>query len=115
MSFGLDVIYEVLVLKYANKPISTIDLFIIPFGTEQFSFKYATELRKLGLKVEIEKASKKLKKSMSYANKINVPYVIVIGEDEVLNKKVQLKNMETGDNTEIDIDDYNKIKEIITK
>ena len=115
MSFGLDVIYEVLALKYADKSISTIDLFIIPFGTEKFSFQYATELRKIGLKVEIEKASKKLKKSMTYANKINVPYVIVIGEDEINNKKIQLKNMETGENTEIDIDDYNRVKEIITK
>ena len=113
MSFGLDVIYEVLALKNADQKTSTVDLFIIPFGTEVASFQLATALRNAGLKVEIEKASKKLKKSMMYANKINVPYVIVLGEDEIANGKLQLKNMESGENTEFAIDDYEKIAEFI--
>lgn len=110
MSFGLDVIYEVLKLKNADQKLSTIDLFIIPFGTEKESFKLASELRKIGIKVDIEKASKKLKKSMMYANKIGVPYVIVLGEDEIANGKLQLKNMETGENTEFAINDFEGIR-----
>lgn len=113
MSFGLDVIYEVLALKNAGAKTSTVDLFIIPFGTEKESFKLASKLRDAGLKVEIEKASKKLKKSMMYANKINVPYVIVLGEDEIASGKIQLKNMESGDNTEFAIDDYDGITKLI--
>lgn len=113
MSFGLDVIYEVLTLKNAGKASSTVDVFVIPFGTEKESFKFATALRNIGLRVEIEKASKKLKKTMSYANKINVPYVVVIGEDEIANGKIQLKNMETGDNTEFAINDYEGMKKLI--
>lgn len=113
MSFGLDVIYEVLMLKNKDQKLSTIDLFIIPFGTEKESFRLASSLRNLGLKVEIEKASKKLKKSMMYANKINVPYVIVLGEDEIASGKLQLKNMETGENIEFAINDIEKMKETI--
>lgn len=115
MAFGLDVIYEVLVLKNEGKKESTVDVFVIPFGTEVESFRFATKLRAAGLKVEIEKASKKLKKSMNYANKSNFPYVVVLGEDEIAQGKIQLKNMETGDNTEFAIDDFEGIREYITK
>lgn len=115
MSFGLDVIYEVMTLLNQGKANNTVDIFVIPFGTEKESFKFATELRNLGIRVEIEKASKKLKKSMSYANKINVPYVVVMGEDEINNGKIQLKNMESGDNTEFGIDEYLRIKKFISK
>ena len=50
---------------------------------------------------------------MSYANKMNIPFVIVIGEDEISAGKIQVKNMESGDNTEFNIDDYNAIMNFI--
>lgn len=115
MSFGLDVIYEILVLKNADKKTSTVDVFIIPFGTNFESFKFASALREVGLRVEIDKNVKKLKKSMAYANKMNIPYVIVLGEDELAKGVIQVKTMETGTNTEFPIDDYETIKKFITE
>ena len=113
MSFGLDVIYEILALKNAGEKTSTVDVYVIPFGTEKESFKFASSLRNIGLRVDIDKSAKKLKKSMSYANKMNIPFVIVIGEDEISAGKIQVKNMESGDNTEFNIDDYNAIMNFI--
>lgn len=113
MSFGLDVIYEILVLKNAGKKTSTVDLFVIPFGTEFDSFKFASKLRDTGLRVEVDKNVKKLKKSLTYANKMNIPYVIILGEDELKNGIIRVKNMENGENREFNIDDFESIKDYI--
>jgi len=115
MSFGLDVIYEILVLKNAGKPTSTVDVFVIPFGTEFESFKFASKLRDNGLRVEVDKNVKKLKKSMAYANKMNIPFVIILGEDELKNGNIQVKNMDTGISTEFPINEFEQIKDFITK
>src|SRR5699024_1745529 len=109
----LDVIYEILVLKNSNKKLSTVDLFVIPMGTETQTFKFVTKMRELGVKTEMEKKPQKLKKSMNYANKMNIPYVIIIGEDEIKNQKIQIKDMETGKNQEFDIYDYEKMIQFI--
>lgn len=115
MSFGLDVIYEILVLKKGNKRSHTIDLFVIPFGTDVEAFKFTSNLREAGLKVDIEKSCRKLKKSMGYADKLNVPFVVVLGENEVANGRVQVKNMATGECTEFAIDDITGISNFVNQ
>lgn len=113
MSFGLDVIYEILLIKDGGKKMPTVDLFVIPFGTYEASFKFASKLRDAGLRVEIDKEVKKLKKSMSYANKMNIPFVIVLGEDEIAAGKVKVKDMATGDNTEFNMEDIDAIQKLV--
>ena len=113
MSFGLDVIYEILVLKNSDKKFSTVDLFVIPMGTEEQTFKFVTKMREVGIKTEMEKKTQKLKKSMNYANNMNIPYVIIIGEDEIKQQKIQVKDMETGNNREFGIFDYEGIMQFI--
>ncbi len=115
MSFGLDVIYEILSMKYSGKKTSTVDIFVIPFGTTFKSFKFASALRDVGLRVEVDKNVKKLKKSLSYANKMNIPYVIILGEDELEKGVICVKTMESGTNTEFSIDDYEAIKKFIAE
>lgn len=115
MSFGLDVIYEIIKLKDGKISKSVVDLFVIPMGTEKQSFTFTSNLRKLGMKTEIEKRAQKLKKSMSYANKMCIPYVVIIGEDEIKKQSVKVKNMETGLSQEFSIDDYDGIKKFINQ
>lgn len=115
MSFGLDVIYEILALKNAGKVVPIVDVFVIPFGTLKESFDFASSLRNVGVKVEIDKNFKKLKKSMSYADRMNIPFVVVIGENEVVQRTIQVKNMVTGINTEFSIDDVQAIKDFVFK
>ena len=56
---------------------------------------------------------KKIKKSMDYANKEKIQYVIVLGENEVNRKSVNIKNMFTGKQIEISFDELDKINEIM--
>ena len=70
---------------------------IIPIGE---SLEYCAEIYKKllsrGESIEIYLEDDKLKKKLNYANKIGVPKVILIGEDEVLNREVKIKDMITG-------------------
>ncbi len=111
MSFGLDVIYEILALKESGKKVCTVDLYVVPMNTEVDTFKFVSNLREIGVRTEMEKRVQKLKKSMNFANKMNIPYVIVIGEDEVQTKTIKLKEMSTGNVKEFSLYDYKGIKD----
>lgn len=114
MSFGLDAIYEVLVLKNKGKKVSTVDIYVIPFSdTDYEAFKFVSKLRNVGLRVEIDKNVKKLKKSLSYANKQGIPYVIIFGEDEFTSGIIKLKKMETGEQYEFKTTDFEAIRKFI--
>ena len=60
----------------------------------------ANKLRAEGINTEIYLNNKKLKAKMKYADKLQIPYVIVVGEDEIETGKVKIKNMETGEEKE---------------
>ena len=92
---------------------SQTDFYIIPINTEIESLKLANQIRNLGYRVEIEMNRKKIKKSMDYANKEKIQYVIVLGENEVNRKSVNIKNMFTGKQIEISFDELDKINEIM--
>ena len=61
----------------------------------------------MGYKVEIEMNNKKLKRSMEYANKEKIQYVIVLGQDEINNKCFKIKDM--FNNSETEIEDIKKL------
>ena len=71
----------------------------------------ATELRNIGINTEVYLNNKKLKAKMKYANKLEIPYVIVIGDDEIQSGKIKVKNMQTGEEVEslIKASDISKI------
>ena len=113
ISFGLSTIFEILKKREEFNSKSLIDIYIIPMNTKKQSFSLANKLRKLGYKVDLEMNDKKVKKCFEYANKENIPYVIVLGEDEINNKYFNLKNMITGEQTKIE--NINDIKNIIKR
>lgn len=99
ISFGLDVIYTALSQKATT---STADLFIIPLGTELQCLQIAQQLRSTtSLKIELELAGRKLKRALNYANKENIPYVLIIGEEELSTETVVLRNMKEGSEVKI--------------
>lgn len=102
ISFGLDVIYTALMQKQ-TKP-ATTDLFIIPIGTRTECMKLAHTLRnKENIKVELELADRKLKRSLNYASKENIPYVLIVGEDEIKTNTAVLRNMNEGTEEKIQL------------
>lgn len=109
MTFGLDVIYEVLTRIDDANARSFVDLFVIPMGTEKESFAFVSSLRSLGVNVEIEKNKRKVKKSMDYANKTAIPFTCVIGSNEVEQNLINIKNMGTGEQQQFSITDYASI------
>ena len=113
ISFGLSTIFEILRKRDEFKNKSLIDIYIIPMNTKKESLFLANTLRSFGYRVDLEMNDKKVKKCFEYANKENIPYVIVLGENEINNKCFNLKDMKTGE--QIKIVDINKIKDIIKR
>lgn len=113
ISFGLSAIYEILKNDNLFEENNNIDIFIIPIETEIESLKLANKLRNFGYNVEMEMQKRKLKKSLDYANKEKIQYVIILGEDELKNNSFKLKDMINNGEILINLDHLSKIKEII--
>ena len=101
-SFGLDVIFEIL-KNNKNLGKNNIEFYIIPMKNKVQALIIADMLRKRNINVDIEMNEKKVKKSLEYANKEKIPYVVIIGDEEIKEGKVILKNMKTGEQRKIDI------------
>ena len=109
MSFGLVPICEILKNKEVTTSDNLYEIYIVPFdkNTEITSLELANTLRNNGVKVIIEMNNKKIKKCFEWANKKNIPYVTVIGEDEIQTKTLNIKNMITGENVKYSFDEIN--------
>ncbi len=104
-SFGIDRVYDVMdELDLFSSGISRMtDVLITNFDpdTEKFLLHTVSQLRKAGIKAEIYPDQAKLKKQLNYANKKNIPYVLMIGSEEMKKGIGSLKNMKTGKQKEI--------------
>ena len=82
---------------------SVADVLIIPMVEDlSVPIKIANKLRKEGKNTEIYLNNKKLKAKFKYADKLEIPYVVIIGEDEIKERKYTLKNMKTGEEEKVD-------------
>lgn len=103
---------ELNLIKADKKSIS--DVLIIPMVEDlKLPIKIANELRNNGINTEVYLNDKKLKAKFKYADKLEIPYVIVIGEDEIEKQIVKLKNMKTGEEKEIKMDDIDTLKSFL--
>lgn len=114
VSFGLSTIYEILKMR-GDGAKSLIDIYVVPMNTEIEALKIANKIRELGFSVELEMTGKKIKKCFEYANRESIPYVIVLGENEINEGKFNVKNMETGNEVSVNLVDIEKLVEIIQK
>ncbi|WP_026679287.1 histidine--tRNA ligase [Fictibacillus gelatini] len=104
ISFGLDVIYTALKDKKKDAPVSLFDVYIIPMDTTTECLKIARRLRQKGIKTEVDLTGRRLKKSLDYANKENIPFVLLFGENERTENKVMVKQMKTGIQEKVPLD-----------
>ena len=113
ISFGLDAIFSILKNKNNIKE-SMTDVYIIPMGNNVKALEIAKLLRDNNINVDIEMNNKKLKKALDFANTEKVPYVIILGEDELKENKILLKDMNEKIQEKIDIQEIvNSLKEKI--
>ena len=104
---------ELNLIKAEKKSVS--DILIIPMTENlQVPIQLATELRNAGVNTEIYLNDKKIKTKMKYADKLKIPYVIVIGDNEIESGKVKIKVMETGEEIEATVD-AKEIAKIVLK
>lgn len=111
ISFGLVPICELL----EDYMVSSYDLLIIPLDTNVESLKLAGKLRSNDIKVIIEMNKRKVKKALESADKNKIPYVIVLGENEIKTREIEIKDMNNSTNIKVNIDDIDKIVNIIKK
>ncbi|MCD6566665.1 MAG: histidine--tRNA ligase [Bacteroidales bacterium] len=109
VSFGADRIYDVMekMDKFPEETASTTTLMFVNFGEKEeiHCLSLLAEIRKSGIKAELFPDKVKIKKQMNYANKKNVEYVALVGEDEMKNGLITLKNMKTGVQSQITLDE----------
>jgi histidyl-tRNA synthetase len=100
ISFGADRIYDVLntLDLYPAETSSATTVMFTNFGTAEAaaSLKMAKQLRAAGISAEVYPESSKMKKQMGYADALNVPFVAIVGETELAENKLMLKEMATG-------------------
>ena len=108
ISFGADRIFDVLnqLDLYPKEAINTTKLLFVNFGEKEadFCLEVLKQVREDGISAEIYPESVKMKKQMSYANAKQIPFVALVGETEMQEQKVTLKNMESGDQSMLSID-----------
>ena len=112
ISFGIVPICEIL-KEEVNEAL--YDVLIVPMNTNIESLKLANSLRKEDIKVLIEMNNRKLKKVFESADKNNIPYVIVLGENEVNEGTIEIKDMKNKTTSKFNINDIEGMKEYINK
>lgn len=101
ISFGADRIYDVLegLNLYPADILESTKIMFANFGQKETSFsqKAAARLRQAGIPTMVFPDAAKMKKQFSYADAMNIPYVAIVGESELEQEKINLKNMTTGE------------------
>ena len=98
--------------KAEIEPIVKAYVAAISDSTRHDAFSIAQNLRKADIPTEVDLSRKKFKKLLSYANKIGVKYTVLVGERDLEEGKVTVKNMESGEQELVPVDEVaNYIKE----
>ena len=115
ISFGIERIIDIMDNKslFPNTSSSSTVL-VAYFGSEYIlnSIKISKFLRKNNINVDLYSDNNKLKKQLQYANNNKIPFVVIVGEEEIKSKKYTLKNMETGKQEKLTL---NKILDRVSK
>lgn len=107
ISFGLDRIYLVLeeLGLFPKTVTKNVHVLFINFGDKEalFCLKAIKELRLAGIHTELYPDADKMKKQMNHANKRNIPFVVLVGEEEVNSNTYTLKNMVSGEQSKLSL------------
>lgn len=109
ISFGVDRIFDVLndLDAYPKDAMLATRVLFINFGDKETAYclPIVKKLREAGIRTEMYPESAKMKKQMSYANTKQIPFVALAGENEINEGKVTVKNMETGNQEMVSVDE----------
>jgi histidyl-tRNA synthetase len=101
ISFGIDVIFEVLKLQEPKLKKSVVKVLVISIKTEEESIKLVSALRECNIPSDLN-LKKGVSKGLEYASYYDIPYVVFVGENELKENKYKLRNMVTGEEQLLD-------------
>jgi len=107
IAFGLVPIMETLTAGKELKKKTLTQVYVIPINTVEQSLKVVQELREEGVPCDFS-TKKGVSKNLEYANSLGIPYVVIIGEKELKEKKVLLRDMESGQESLLSVKDVVK-------
>ncbi|RGH99541.1 histidine--tRNA ligase [Bacteroides sp. AM25-34] len=112
ISFGADRIFDVLnqLDLYPKEAVNGTELLFVNFGEKEtdYCLPVLAKMRDAGVRAEIYPDSAKMKKQMGYANDKQIPFVAIVGENEMAEGKLTLKNMTTGEQSLLTSDELLK-------
>lgn len=113
ISFGIEPITEVLKQKKAEKETeikkTVTQIYIIPIKTVKESLKIIEQLRDSGINADMDLNERGISKNLDYASALNIPYVLFVGQKELAEKKVKLRDMKTG------MEELLKVEDVVSK
>jgi histidyl-tRNA synthetase len=108
VSFGADRIYDVLdtLNLFPTTSLSGTKLLFVHFDENglNYALPLLRKVRQNGISAEIYPETAKIKKQMHYADNNNITFVAIVGEEEIKNQSVMLKNMQTGEQKQVDME-----------
>jgi histidyl-tRNA synthetase len=108
ISFGADRIYDVLLAlnRFPENEVSTTRVLFVNFGDkeEKYCLQLAAQLRESGIVTEIYPDPGKMKKQLKYAYQKQIPYVVLVGEDEISKGMLTVKSMKSGEQTPMTVE-----------
>lgn len=103
ISFGIDVIFEVLKLKEKKLKKSVVKALILSIKTDEEAIRLVSELRTAGIPSDLN-LKKGVSKGLEYASNYDIPFVVFVGENELKENKYKLRNMQSGEEFLLDQD-----------
>ena len=115
ISFGADRIYDVLnqLDLYPADSLKTTQVMFVNFGEKEAAYllPVMARVRAAGIRAELYPEAAKMKKQMGYADAKKIPFVALVGENEMADGKINLKNMQSGEQESVGMDELiEKIK-----
>ncbi|MBI2105242.1 histidine--tRNA ligase [Candidatus Woesearchaeota archaeon] len=108
ISFGIEPIMEAVKIDKKEIKKTVTEIYIVPINTLKESLDIAERLRKEDINVDVAFDKKNIGRSFEYADRMNIPYAVIIGEDELKKNKIKLKDMKSGKEEMLSVKDVVK-------
>ncbi|SUB89049.1 Histidine--tRNA ligase [Porphyromonas macacae] len=109
ISFGADRIYDVMqeLNLFPEEQLKNTQLMFVNFGEDETKFllPVIAQIRKAGIRTELYPEPAKMKKQMAHADSLNIPFVALVGSEELEHKKINIKNMKTGEQNLLSVEE----------
>ena len=110
ISFGLEPIIEAIKLNKKELSRSVAKVYVIPIKVVKEALEIAQQLRAAGINTDVDIVDRGLSKNLDYADKLGIPFVVIVGPKDLENKEVTVRNMSSGEEKKIKIAELSKFE-----